>query len=391
MNRNDVLAGRRKWELVKQSCLLCRATRVAGFLILALLLLLAAIEARAQAPSLVHVDDVKSQPMTQTVPVIGRLISRQSGNVAARIAGPVEEMRVEVGDRADMGQIIAVLNAETVKAELALAESEYREALAEKETAAAETELVRTELMRQQGLRASTAFSQAKFEDAEKKVAVAVAKVKRAEANILIKKAATARKRLDVEYAYVKAPYAGVVLQRFTENGSYVRVGDPLVKMISDQALEIEADVPSTRIGGLSPERKVGFELDDGSRHQAAVRAVLPSENPLTRTRTVRFVPKFADTDLHLAEGQSVTIAIPVGVVRDVVTVHKDAVLRRQGRDTVYVITNGTAELRTIAIGESVGSRFEVLQGLKAGEAVVVRGNERLLPGAKVRVEKGSS
>jgi RND family efflux transporter MFP subunit len=245
--------------------------------------------------------------------------------------------------------------------------------------------------MRQQGLRASTAFSQAKFEDAEKKVAVAVAKVKRAEANILIKKAATARKRLDVEYAYVKAPYAGVVLQRFTENGSYVRVGDPLVKMISDQALEIEADVPSTRIGGLSPERKVGFELDDGSRHQAAVRAVLPSENPLTRTRTVRFVPKFADTDLHLAEGQSVTIAIPVGVVRDVVTVHKDAVLRRQGRDTVYVITNGTAELRTIAIGESVGSRFEVLQGLKAGEAVVVRGNERLLPGAKVRVEKGSS
>ena len=200
-----------------------------------------------------------------------------------------------------------------------------------------------------------------------------------------------ARKQLDVEYAYVKSPYAGVILQRFTENGAYVRIGDPLVKILSDKNLELEADVPAMRIKGLPQKRSVRFELDDGSRHVASVRAVLPSENPLTRTRTVRFVPKFKEPGRSLAEGQSVTIDVPVGVPRDVVTVHKDGVLRRQGRDIVYVIKNDLAELRTVTIGESVGSRFEVLTGLKAGEQVVIRGNERLLPGAKVHVEKGSS
>lgn len=385
------MVGQRNPGAVRQSCRVCTVARCVVFILTALILVLAIVEAHAQTASLVRIDEVKSQPLTQTVPVIGRLVAKRTGNVAARVAGPVEQMRVEVGDRVKAGQIIAVLNVETVKAELALAASEYEAALADKQIAEAEAELAHTNLTRQEGLRKSSAFSQAKFEDAQKKVAVEAAKVKRTEANILIKKAAMARKRLDVDYAYVKSPYAGIILQRFTENGAYVRIGDALVKMISDQALEIEADIPSKRIMGLSPKRKVRFELDDGSRHEATVRAVLPSENPLTRTRTVRFVPKFAKTGLALAEGQSVTIDIPVGIPRDVVSVHKDAVLRRQGKDVVYVVKDNTAEIRVITIGESVGSRFEVLKGLKAGEAVVIRGNERLRPGAKVRIEKGST
>ncbi|MGI9386153.1 MAG: efflux RND transporter periplasmic adaptor subunit, partial [Methyloligellaceae bacterium] len=390
-SRTQSVNRRQTSSALKPYCPRCRFARRAVFVLTFMIVVLIAVEASAQEPALVRVDEVKSEPLTQTVPVIGRLVARQTGNVAARIAGPVEKMRVEVGDRVEAGQIIAVLNAETVQAELVLTESEYEEALAQKLTAAAEADLAKMDLKRQEGLRASAAFSQAKFEDAEKKVAVEVAKVKSANAKILIKKAAVARKQLDVEYAYVKSPYAGVILQRFTENGAYVRTGDPLVKIISDQNLELEADVPATRIKGLPRKRSVRFELDDGSRHVASVRAVLPSENPLTRTRTVRFVPKFEEPRRSLAEGQSVTIDVPVGVPRDVVTVHKDGVLRRQGRDIVYVIRNNSAELRTITIGESVGNRFEVLSGLKAGEQVVIRGNERLLPGAKVQVEKGST
>lgn len=386
-----ILDRKRDLGAAGRSCRLCIFARRAVLLLAALILLLAVVEARAQQESLVRVDEVKSQPLTQTVPVIGRLVARRTGNVAARIAAPVDEMLVEVGDRVEEGQIIAVLNAETFKADLALADSEYQEALAEKQTFAAETELAQTELNRQKGLRTSTAFSQARFEDAEQKVSVAAAKVKRAEANILIKKSAMARKRLDVQYASVKAPYAGVIVQRFTENGAYVRSGDPLVRMISDQNLEIEADVPSRRVAGLAPKSEVDFVLDDGTRHKAAVRAVLPSENPLTRTRAVRFVPTFSKVERALAEGQSATLAVPVGISREVVTVHKDAVIRRRGKDIVFVVKDGIAMIREIIIGESVDSRFEVVKGLRAGEIVVTRGNERLLPRAKVRVEKGSS
>ncbi|MFQ5626432.1 MAG: hypothetical protein ACE5FM_07260, partial [Methyloligellaceae bacterium] len=59
--------------------------------------------------------------------------------------------------------------------------------------------------------------------------------------------------------------------------------------------------------------------------------------------------------------------------------------------DMVFVVSGGTAQPRPIRVGEAVGGRFEVVSGLKQGETVVIRGNERLQPGIKVRIGKGSS
>ncbi len=346
----------------------------------------------AQEPALVRVEQVRTEPLRQTVPVIGRLVSLRSGNIAARIAGPVERIVVEVGDRVKADQAIAILDSETLKADLTLAQSELDEAAAELKTWSAEAALARTDLTRQKGLRSSVAFSQAKFEDAEKRVAVADAKVKRAEANVEIKRAALQRRRIDVDYATVRAPYDGVVVQRFTEAGAFVNRGDPLVKLVGDRMLEVEADVPYKRLQGLTVGRTVDITLDDGSRHKARVRAVLPSENPLTRTRTVRFEPQISKTERPLAESQSVMVDVPIGVERQVLTVHKDAILKKPSGDLVFVINgDDKAEPRPVRLGAEVGSRLEVLDGLKSGERVVVRGNERLRPGAKVRVGKGSS
>lgn len=347
--------------------------------------------ALAQNAALVRVETVKQEPLRQTVPVIGRLVSLRSGNVAARIGGPVEDIRVEVGDRVTKGQVIAVLDAESLKADHRLTESELHEAEAEHGAWMAEAELARTELKRQEGLRKSVAFSQAKFEDAGMRVAVAVAKVKRAEANIGIKRAALQRKQLDVDYASVEAPYDGVVVQRFTETGAFVNRGDPLVKLVGDRFLEVEAEVPYARLEGLPIGRVVEITLDDGTRHKATVRAALPSENPLTRTRTVRFEPDFDKTKRPLAESQSVTVSVPIGVERRVLTVHKDAILKRPGGDQVYVVKDGVAEARNVMLGAEIGSRMEVVSGLELDESVVIRGNERLRPGAAVRIEKGSS
>jgi len=361
------------------------------FTLVVVLLLFPVISASAQSASLVHVEKVSEAPLRQTVPVIGRLVSLRSGSIAARIGGPVRQVLVEVGDRVAKGQLIALLDSETMKADLQLAESEIDAAEADYRTWAAEAEVAHTNLRRQQGLRKSVAFSQAKFEDAQKLMAVANAKVKRAEANVAIKRAALKRKKLDVEYASIRAPYDGVVVQRHTEAGSFVEKGAAVVRLIGDRALEVEADVPYKRIAGLSRGRMIRITLDDGSEHKARVRSVLPSENPLTRTRTVRFTPIFRSNTGQLAESQSVTLFVPIGIEKRVLTVHKDAILKRPSGDQVFVVDNGKALPRTVTLGAEIGSRIEVLGGLKKGDVVVTRGNERLVPGASVRVEKSST
>lgn len=340
---------------------------------------------------LVGVEKVRSVRLTQTVPIVGRLVSLRVGDIAARVAGPVESIMVEIGDRVRKGDVIAILDPEILLAELQLTQSQLAEAGAELKTWAAEKQVAATELRRQERLRKSAAFSQAKFEDAQKQIAVAEARVERARANVAIKRSILQRKQIDVEYAVVRAPYAGVVIRRYTEAGAYVVKGAPLVRLIDDRALEVEAAVPYKRVNGLPPGRQVEFELDDGSRHRATVRAILPSENPQTRTRTVRLVPQFNEIRRPLAESQSVVVAVPISDDRRVLTVHKDAILKRPSGDLVYVVKDSIAEARTVRLGVAIDSRVEVLSGLKEGESVVIRGNERLQHGAKVRVGKGSS
>jgi len=79
-------------------------------------------------------------------------------------------------------------------------------------------------------------------------------------------------------------------------------------------------------------------------------------------------------------------VRVPAGARRDIVSVHKDAVVQR-GRDTiVFVVEDDVAVIRNIRTGQSTGNRFEVLDGLSPGDQVVVRGNERLQPNQKVAV-----
>lgn len=327
------------------------------------------------------------EPLSQTVPVIGRLVARQAGEVSARIDGPIEKFLVEIGDRVETGQVIAVLNRDALQARRDLAAGRLAEAHAEMSSQQAEEALARQEFERLEGLKKSAAFSQARYEDSRQNVAIAGAKVRRAASAVASAEAELRLYELNLSYAEIRAPYDGVVTRRMSEAGSYVQIGDPLVYLIADRTLEIEADVPFQRLSGLTVGTAVAVTLDDGSRHQATVRAALPSENPLTRTRVVRFVPRFNGTTGALADAQSVTVQVPVGKPRQVLTVHKDAITHRQGQDLVYVVKNGSAEARPIKTGEALRGRLEVIEGLAEGEAVVVRGNERLQPGAKVRID----
>jgi len=87
-----------------------------------------------------------------------------------------------------------------------------------------------------------------------------------------------------------------------------------------------------------------------------------------------------------LAANQSVTVLLPTGGGEDVVTVHKDAVIRQGPRAIAYVVQDGVANPRPLSLGKAVGSRFQVLDGVSTGDLVVVRGNERLQPGQSVIV-----
>ena len=368
--------------------------------------------------ALVQVDAVLLEPLTQTFTVIGRLVARQRGEVAARIAGPVTELRVQVGDRVRRGDVLAVVDpdrygwwrdiaaAEVDEGKASLANAEARLAMAEAGVARAEAglALARQELARLERLQGSVAFSQARLDDQRQQTLAAMSEVDFARAEVqeavsLIERsrAGIARTHANLRIAAdnlahteVKAPFDGVVTLRHTEVGAYLDIGAAVVTLVNDRDIEVEADVPYDRLAGLAAGVGVVFRLDDNTPHRATVRAIVVEENSRTRTRPVRFTPRFDGAPGNLADGQSVALDLPIGPPREVVSVHKDAIVRGVDGATVFVVVDGVAERRRVGLGEAIGARFEVLRGLEPGELVVVRGNERLMSGQAVRFEEAS-
>jgi RND family efflux transporter MFP subunit len=343
-----------------------------------------------QPPAVVGVDAVLREPLRQTLPVIGRLVAIQKTVVAARIKGPVASIKVRVGDRLKAGDVIAKLVSDSLVWERAVRAAQVAEGRARLAESRSALKLAAQELKRLENLRKSAAFSKARRDDKRQAVARAESMVNVFKATLKQAGATLKLAEIALGYATIRAPFPGVITARHTEVGAYVDVGAAVVTMVNDGTLEIEAAVPAARIAGLAPGTMVDVTVAEAGRYRATVRAVVPEENPLTRTRLVRFTPHFDDTATALAANQSVTLDLPVGLPRDVVTVHKDAVLNRKGKTLVFVLVDGKAQIRPVRLGEAVGGRFEVLKGLKIGDLVVVRGNERLLPGQELRI-KGTS
>ena len=337
-------------------------------------------------PAMVSLDSVIAEPLAQTVPVLGRLVARQSGVVASQVRGAVVEMRLEVGDRVERGQIVAVLAAGRMQAardRAAASVARFRGLVA-----AAEAEYMkkRGELKRLGSLRKSAAFSRARYEDLERDVQARRGAVADRRGQLQEAQAQLRQAELDLADTRIEAPFPGVVTEKHIDIGTYLNVGARVVSILNDTDLEAEAEVPSDRLRGLTAGALVTLTLDDGSRHQATVRAVVPTENVRTRTRPVRFTADFGKTGMTLAADQSVTVLIPIGGRGQMATVHKDAVVRSGADAFVFVVEDKRARRVKVRLGDAIGGRFVVLDGVKPGQEVVVRGNETLGRGGPVRI-----
>ena len=340
----------------------------------------------AQLPATpVGVDAVRTEPMSQTIPVLGRFVSPQSGPVAARTGGPVARLTVDIGDHVERGDVIAELDQDRLRISLAQQDAELKALEASRKSAEARERYAEQELLRIEKLRGTAAFSRSNYDQKLQELEVGRSSRELAEARIARGKVDREMAALELHDAIIRAPYSGVVTLRHTSEGAWLRVGDPVVTLIDDVDLEIEADVLAERLSGVQPGVKIQARLDNGTLFETAVRAIIPDENPAARTRPVRFKLDLSSLDAGLAINQPVTLSLPASGVAEVISVAKDAVIRRGTNAIVFVVQDGAAQPRPVQLGEAIGDRFQVLGGLAPGDLVVVRGNERLRPGQAVR------
>ena len=358
-----------------------------AFLLFILLSLLFTQNNRAlsQGATSVEVDKVILESLNQTIPVIGRVISLKEANVPAAVIGKIENVFVEVGDKVKKGQILASIDTERYLWLAEIATANVNATKAEIKSAKAETNINLIELKRMENLKESSAFNVAKYERLQSLHISLIAKEEIVEAKLNSVLQEEKLAKLNLKRATVKAPFDGIIELKMIELGEAVGLGFTLFKLVSDSLLEIEADVPSNRARILEINNNIKISTTDMISFNSKLRALGVRENSNTRTIPIHLTFNKGKISRNLFVGENVNIFIPIGPGLKAPTVHKDAILKREGMSLVYVVEEEKAIIKPLKLGDGVGNRFIVLGGIQEGDTVVIKGNERLRPGQKVK------
>ncbi|MFK7939170.1 MAG: efflux RND transporter periplasmic adaptor subunit [Roseovarius sp.] len=335
-------------------------------------------------PAAVGVETVDQLTLSETVPVFADIATARNGAVASRVAGSIDQIHVLTGSAVAEGDLLVELNRDLLSIQVRQAGAQIVEAEASIVTAEARLASAQTSFERIEALSGSVSFSQGRFDDAQADVDVARAQLAEARARLESGNAGLAEAKYQLDRSMIRAPFSGVVLEVLTIPGAFIQAGTPVVTLLDVGSFEIEASIPARFVADLRPGQKVIGTLETDEAIDLTLRAILPVEDPSTRTRAVRFSAAGLDAISNLAVGQSLTVDIPVGEARQVLSVPKDALVQGRGGWTVFVAEDGKAQPRAVEIGVPAGNRYEVLSGLAPGDQVVVRGNERLRPGQDI-------
>lgn len=335
-------------------------------------------------PTNVQVERIEIRQIAETVPVFAQITTSRDGSVASRVAGNVADVHVLAGDKVESGDLLVALDRELLQINLDQAEAQLAEARAGIETARVQVERTETAFGRIDALRGSSSFSQGRFDEAQSDMLQARSELVRAEARLNTSQTQLAQATYELNRSRIIAPFSGTVIEVNTIPGAFIQAGEAVVRLLDTSAFEVEAGVPSRFVPTLVPGQQVEATLEDGEKLRLTVRAVLPLEDPATRTRTVRFSTADLGAQSAAAVGQSLTVQVAVGAAREVPAVPKDALVQSPEGWTVFVNVDGVAEARIVEIGVPMGDRYEVLSGVAPDEEVVVRGNERLRPGQAI-------
>lgn len=334
-------------------------------------------------PAPVDVDRVTLAASKETVNVIGRVVALQEGPVAARTAAAAQTVHVNVGDVVSKGDVLVTLHNNRQRSLLALAQADVKQWQARLQTAKVQKALAQRDLKRLNQLRDTSAFNESLFDQREAALQTAKATLTELEASLNYAKIQVRRAQQDDDWTKVQAPYDAVVSERHVDEGQWVALGTPVVSLISTAALEVEADIPAQYVKQLQQGEAIQAS-SDGQPLALSLRALLPSERALSRTRLARLSIQLTPGEMPpLTVNQAVSVAIPVSN-RDALTVHKDAVIRNGAMTMVYKVVDGVAEMTPVELGAAAGERVQVISGLAADDVVVTRGNERLQPGQTV-------
>lgn len=348
---------------------------------------------------------LKEKTLKNSILLTGELEPICMVDIKSKVQGRVESLCLKDGREASetvqvkKGEVLAVLDSADFKAGLDQAE-------ASKTAAEIAVQMAKTVLKdkqrdkdRMENLYLKGAISLKQKELAVLEHNSCLERLKQAKANLQLAKAALQRAGLLYEEAFIKAPFDGVLIKRYVSLGDLAVPGAPIFRLQKADTLKLLINVPERSVAKIKPGLQAEVQVDalQGKTFISKIEKIYPVIDPLTRSATVELrldnsqirQPGAAENMISCREHTSSNCLFPGMFARArLILEKKEKALAvpnsclLKGR-FVYVFKDGTVHLKKIVPGLKENGLIEVVSGLKAGEEIVVVGQNKLSDGMK--------
>ncbi len=371
----------------------------AVFLILAILavLYLNGIITPAIPVEVVTVSQIFPSQTLSQLNASGYVVAQRRAAVASKVTSRLVELMVEEGSRVKEGQIIARLENEDAIAARNQAEANLNLARANLEGAKAELEEATLAFNRNKELYTKGIIPKAQYDTSEARYLRSEASVAASEAAVKASSAGLQAANVNLGYTLIRAPFDAVVLTKDADIGDIVTPlgaaanAKAAVVTIADLgSLQVEADVSETNLGLVKVSQPCEIQLDalPGSRFRGIVHTIVPTADRSKATIMVKV--RFLEKDPRILPEMRAKVSflsrpIKTGEEKPRTAVNRSALISQGSNATVFVVEGDRVTKKKVTLGEELGDMIEILEGVKAGERVVVKPPSRLRSSSRIK------
>lgn len=332
--------------------------------------------AESMTPITVQVSSVQADGNNQFVTASGKIEATNSANLSTRMMGFVNKIYVKVGDKIRKGQLLISINNADLQAKRAQVNANITKAGAGFNNA-------EKDYNRFKNLFADNSASQKEMDDITAHYEMAKAGLEAAN---------QMKNEINAQFAYVniRAPFNGVVTNKFIEVGDMANPGMPLIAIESPKKFQVSAMVAESDISQIKSGTKVSVLVKSlGKNVSGKVTEVSTS----AKNTGGQYLVKVAldKTGSKLLSGMFASVQFPIEKkvnATSIVLVPITAIVKNGGLKGVYTVSEqNTALLRWLRLGKTYGDKIEVLSGLNSTEQYIVSSEGKLFNGAKIRIQ----
>jgi multidrug efflux system membrane fusion protein len=341
----------------------------------------AVVEKKPQAPAVtVLVGEAKAQDVPMEINAIGGVRAYSTVSVRSQITGPIEQVHFEEGREVKAGDLLFSLDQRPWQAALNQAQANLQRDEAQMINA-------RLQFERTSNLFQSRIASQQDMDTAQANLLVA-------QSTVMADKAAITNAQVSLGYTEIRAPIDGRTGNVEAKRGNVVKAPDDVLVTITQmRPIYVAFSVPEQSLPAIrersSESALVVKAFAPGDTNRIAVGELTFIDNTVdTNTGTILLKGTFANTNRVLWPGQFVQITMTLSNLAQAIVVPSQAVQTGQGGEFVFVVrSDATVEMRPVVTGITFDGVRVIQNGLSPGEKVVLDGQLRLTPGARVEIK----